>query len=233
MYRIRLPSGRESEFATIEELALALQRGEVSREALIYHRRSDRWVPVGEHPRFQGAADGSDAADAADAADRSDASDAGDGLLRADAMAGPGSSRVELSREDEMPDAAGTVAPPGDPSPAEPARLDSVPRAPEPVAPLQVTHEPVAPAPLAPVPAPSPQPEPEPTPIRTHAAPPVAPTPYPVRPPAPATPAQPAPAHAAPPLAPRAAPARGAARRAPLPPAAWRRGRPRSRCRRQ
>lgn len=54
MYRIRLPSGREAAFATIEELALAIQRGDVSREALIYHRLSDQWVPIERHPHFQG-----------------------------------------------------------------------------------------------------------------------------------------------------------------------------------
>jgi hypothetical protein len=54
VYRIRLPSGREAAFATIEELALAIQRGDVSREALIYHRLSDQWVPIERHPHFQG-----------------------------------------------------------------------------------------------------------------------------------------------------------------------------------
>ena len=60
MYRIRLPSGREAEFTSIEELALALRRGDVSRDALIYHRRSDQWVPIEQHPRFQGQLDEAD-----------------------------------------------------------------------------------------------------------------------------------------------------------------------------
>ena len=63
MYRIRLPSGREAEFKTIEELALAVRREDVSRDALIYHRRSDSWVPIERHPYFQGNAEPDDAAE--------------------------------------------------------------------------------------------------------------------------------------------------------------------------
>lgn len=52
MYLIRLASGEERTFATIEDLAVAVQRGEVSREAAIFHRRSNRWLPLEHHPYF-------------------------------------------------------------------------------------------------------------------------------------------------------------------------------------
>lgn len=52
MYLIRLASGREASFATMQELALAIQRGDVGRDALIYHRRTDQWLPIERHPHF-------------------------------------------------------------------------------------------------------------------------------------------------------------------------------------
>ena len=52
MYLIRLASGREAAFATIQELALAIQRGDVDRSALIFHRRTGEWLPIDRHPHF-------------------------------------------------------------------------------------------------------------------------------------------------------------------------------------
>ena len=52
MYLIRLASGREATFPTIQELALAIQRGEVDRDALIFHRRTGDWLPIERHPHF-------------------------------------------------------------------------------------------------------------------------------------------------------------------------------------
>ena len=52
MYLIRLASGREAAFATIQELALAIQRGDVDRSALIFHRRTGEWLPIDRHPQF-------------------------------------------------------------------------------------------------------------------------------------------------------------------------------------
>lgn len=52
MYLIRLASGREATFPTIQELALAIQRGEVDRDALIFHRRTGEWLPIERHPHF-------------------------------------------------------------------------------------------------------------------------------------------------------------------------------------
>ncbi|HEU4830409.1 MAG TPA: hypothetical protein VFT04_14540 [Gemmatimonadales bacterium] len=181
MYRIRLPSGREAEFATIEELALALQRGEVSRETLIYHRRSEQWVPIGQHPRFQGQVE----ADEADEADASDGSDTSRRMSAEDAAR----DFAQHRHVTPAPAAPTPAAPtPVEPTPVEPAPVPPVP-APGPARDVpRVAHEPVAPTPLPP-----------PSPIRTHAAPPVAPTPYPVRPPPPSEPSP----HAAPPLSPR------------------------------
>ena len=52
MYLIRLASGREATFPTIQELARAIQRGDVDRDALIFHRRTGEWLPIERHPHF-------------------------------------------------------------------------------------------------------------------------------------------------------------------------------------
>ncbi len=52
MYLIRLASGEERTFATIEELAAAVQSGEVERDAAIFHRRTKQWLPLEHHPYF-------------------------------------------------------------------------------------------------------------------------------------------------------------------------------------
>ena len=215
MYRIRLPSGREAEFATIEELALALRRGEVSRDALIYHRRTDAWVPIDQHPRFQGKGEAEEA-EGAEEAPRPQV-DADDGMIRADALPSP-QAPTSRTAEDDLPPAPPSIEPPPEQAPPEspheplrdepvvpasiaPASIAPAPAALEPAGPAPAMpepppaqHEPVAPTPM---PRPSPARSPAPGAMRTHAAPPVAPTPYPVRAPAPAPPP------AAPPLAPR------------------------------
>ena len=53
MYLIRLPSGREASFETLQELVGAIQRGDVQRDALIFHRRTNQWLPIDRHPHFQ------------------------------------------------------------------------------------------------------------------------------------------------------------------------------------
>lgn len=165
MYRIRLPSGREAEFATIEELALALRRGDVSREALIYHRRTEQWVPIEQHPRFQGQVEPEEPESAAPA------------------------QPLEV-----MPPAAPPRPRPVEEAPVPAAPLPAAPVAPTPVGatPVAPTPPPAAPPVSRPV-APTPL-EPATTPFRTHAMPPVAPTPYPVRAPAPARESAPPPA---------------------------------------
>lgn len=53
MYRIKLASGQERVYQSIEELTSAVQGGEVNAEALIYHQRADRWLSVANHPHYQ------------------------------------------------------------------------------------------------------------------------------------------------------------------------------------
>ncbi|HEX6089340.1 MAG TPA: hypothetical protein VFZ13_04180 [Gemmatimonadales bacterium] len=195
MYRIRLPSGREAEFPTIEELALALRRGDVSREALIYHRRTDQWVPIEQHPRFQGQVE-------------PDEPEAPPRPTPAESQAPPRPTPAEPqtpSRPTPVEPAApersarsGDSTPPTSPQPprpVEPAARDAAPKdSPKQVAAPTPTEPDPAPRPVAPTPPPPTTPPSS----RIHAAPPVAPTPYPVRPP-PARQAPPPP----PPLTPR------------------------------
>ena len=53
MYRIRLASGAEETYHSMEEFAAALHGGTVTSEALIYHQRADRWLTVTNHPHYQ------------------------------------------------------------------------------------------------------------------------------------------------------------------------------------
>lgn len=53
MYRIRLASGAETTYHSIDELTSALQGGEVTAEALIYHQRADRWLTITNHPHYK------------------------------------------------------------------------------------------------------------------------------------------------------------------------------------
>jgi hypothetical protein len=53
MYRIKLASGVEETYHSIEEFAAALHGGKVTSEAQIYHQRADRWLSVTNHPHYQ------------------------------------------------------------------------------------------------------------------------------------------------------------------------------------
>jgi hypothetical protein len=53
MYRIKLASGDETTFHSIDELTTALHNGQVTDEALIYHQRADRWLTITNHPHYQ------------------------------------------------------------------------------------------------------------------------------------------------------------------------------------
>src|SRR5574340_1571259 len=53
MYQIRLTSGRELSFDSVQEFADAIASGAVGPGALIYHQRSNRWLPVENHPQFR------------------------------------------------------------------------------------------------------------------------------------------------------------------------------------
>ena len=53
MYRIKLTSGEETVYNSIDALAVAVRSGEVTPDALIYHRRADRWLAISTHPHYQ------------------------------------------------------------------------------------------------------------------------------------------------------------------------------------
>jgi hypothetical protein len=52
MYRIKLGSGDETTYESIDDLTAAVQNGVVNAEALIYHQRADRWLSVTNHPHY-------------------------------------------------------------------------------------------------------------------------------------------------------------------------------------
>ncbi len=57
MYRIRLTSGEEKVFWSLDELAGAVSSGLLSPDAQIYHGTSGQWLPVSSHPHFRAAVD--------------------------------------------------------------------------------------------------------------------------------------------------------------------------------
>ncbi len=58
MYRIRLVSGQEQVYRSIQELTAGVQRGDVTAEAEIYHQRTERWLSIESHPHYRMAVDG-------------------------------------------------------------------------------------------------------------------------------------------------------------------------------
>ena len=62
MYRIRLASGQEQVYRSIQELTAGVQRGEVNAEAEIFHQRTERWLSIQSHPHYKMAVDGGVAA---------------------------------------------------------------------------------------------------------------------------------------------------------------------------
>ena len=57
MYRVRLTSGEETAFRSVEELALGIQSGVITGEAQIYHATTQQWLPISVHPEYVAAAD--------------------------------------------------------------------------------------------------------------------------------------------------------------------------------
>lgn len=57
MYRIRLVSGDEAHFGSIDELGAAVAAGTVTDKAEIYHARAEKWLPIASHPHFKLAKD--------------------------------------------------------------------------------------------------------------------------------------------------------------------------------
>src|SRR6188508_2866859 len=55
MYRIRLPSGEQAVFRSVEELTLAVQSGVIGPTAEVYLPDANRWMQMESHPDFQAA----------------------------------------------------------------------------------------------------------------------------------------------------------------------------------
>lgn len=53
MYRIRLASGEEAVYKTVEELAQAVDSGVISPSAEVFHRAGNRWLPINTHPDYR------------------------------------------------------------------------------------------------------------------------------------------------------------------------------------
>jgi len=56
MFRIRLASGEELLFGSVADLAQGIRAGRVPGNAEIYHRMSQRWLPISAHPAWDEAA---------------------------------------------------------------------------------------------------------------------------------------------------------------------------------
>lgn len=57
MYRIKLTSGDEANYGSIDELAQAVKAGTVTDTAAIYHARAEKWLPIASHPHYKMAKD--------------------------------------------------------------------------------------------------------------------------------------------------------------------------------
>jgi hypothetical protein len=53
MILIELAPGVRREFGTVDELALAISRGELPSNSRIYHGKAEQWLPITVHPAFQ------------------------------------------------------------------------------------------------------------------------------------------------------------------------------------
>lgn len=192
MYRIRLPSGTEQIYTSIQELADAVRQGSVGRDASIFHRRSGQWLPLESHPYFAYASSEAQGAEKPPA--EPDAAADPWATESPPPEPGPTEPPPPESRPSALPPAEGTSEPristigPMPPRPIKPDQppplleplikqeppsrvtpLGPVPPRKAPPAPLE--HEPIAPTPmkLEPLPAAPPM-EPEPRRRRGRAA---------------------------------------------------------------
>ena len=60
MFRVRLASGEEVVFQSVEELAQGIRSGAISASALLFHTKADRWVPITVHPQYSAARERAD-----------------------------------------------------------------------------------------------------------------------------------------------------------------------------
>jgi hypothetical protein len=68
MYRIELAPGEQAIFKSIDELVTGIRGGIITPRAKIYHKASDKWLPVDYHPHYKLAKARAEAADVAPAA---------------------------------------------------------------------------------------------------------------------------------------------------------------------
>lgn len=186
MLRIKLASGEETVYRTVAELALGIQNGVVTSRALIYHQRSEKWIPVTVHPAYKTALEGGSALAARAAAPTTAVEELPAPPQPRPAAAGP--KPVMPSRTPPPPPIA-TPAQRVAAAPKVEAATPPPPQAPTPPLP-PAPAPPVAIAPLLEVEPPAPAPPKAPTPpLPPVPAPPVAIAPLPeVEPQAPAPP---------------------------------------------
>jgi hypothetical protein len=177
MYRIRLPSGTEQIYTSIQELADAVRQGSVGRDASIFHRRTGQWLPLESHPYFAYAS--SDAEEAARQPPNESAADPWSTEPEPAAGADPPTEPPAKPAPSQEPPRISTIGPmpprpikPDLPPPAiepiprveRPSRITPLgpvpPRPSEPLKPLE--HEPIAPTPMKVEPLPAAPAEPEP-----------------------------------------------------------------------
>ncbi len=56
MFRIRLASGAEADYGSVAELAQGIRSGQIPGNSEIFHRTSQRWLPISAHPAWDEAA---------------------------------------------------------------------------------------------------------------------------------------------------------------------------------
>ena len=53
MFVVEPGSGKNKGYPSARELGAAIRRGELGPEARIYHRATDRWLPITVHPEYR------------------------------------------------------------------------------------------------------------------------------------------------------------------------------------
>lgn len=53
MFVVEPGPGKNNGYSSARELGAAIRRGEVGPQARIYHRSTDRWLPITVHPEFR------------------------------------------------------------------------------------------------------------------------------------------------------------------------------------
>ncbi len=53
MFRVRLASGEEAVYRSVDELVLGIQSGTLTSGAEIFHGKAQTWLPIANHPEFE------------------------------------------------------------------------------------------------------------------------------------------------------------------------------------